>query len=53
MIVTHKRGALNTNADCLSNFPKDAPDYEPMLLDWNKGDYNICLATTFAFLSTE
>ena len=53
MTVTHKRGALNTNADCLSRFPKDAPKYEPILPDWNKGDYNISPATVFAFMSTE
>ena len=53
MKVTHKRGALYTNAECLSRFPKDAPNYEPILPDWNKGHYNISLATMFAFMGTE
>ena len=42
--VTHKRGALNTIVDCLSRFPKDAPNYAPILLDRNKGDYKNSLA---------
>ena len=37
MKVIHKRGILNTNADCLSRFPKEAPRNEPPLPDWNKG----------------
>ena len=53
MMVTHKRGALSTNADCLSRFPKDALNYEPVLPDWNKGDYNISPATVFAFMNVE
>ena len=52
MTVVHKRGALNTNADCLSRFPKDPPLREPILPDWNHGDYNISPPTVFAFMST-
>ena len=48
--VTHKRGALNTNTDCLCRFPKDAPNHEPISLDWKKGDYNNSLAIVFAFM---
>ena len=50
MTVTHERGALDTNADCLSRFPKDAPTYESILPNWNKGDYNISPTSVFAFI---
>ena len=53
MKVLHKRGVLNTNADCLSRFPKNAPSYEPPLPDWNKGDYNVTPATVFAFMEEQ
>ena len=53
MTVTNKRGALKTNTDCLSCFSKDAPNYKPILPAWNKRDYNISLATVFAFMGTE
>ena len=53
MQVLHKRGVLNTNADCLSRFPKDAPLNEPPLPDWNKGDYNVTPATVFAFMGEQ
>ena len=51
MTVIHKRGILNTNADCLSRFPNEAPRNEPPLPDWNKGDYNITPSAVFAFMS--
>ena len=53
MKVLHKRGVLNTNADCLSRFPKEAPTNEPPLPDWNKGDYNTTPETVFAFMGEQ
>ena len=50
MKVIHKSGILNTNADCLSRFPQQAPTYEAPLPDWNKGDYNLTPAKVFAFM---
>ena len=52
MTVVHKRGVLNTNADCLSRFPNDTPRDDTILPDWNKGDYNISPETVFAFMET-
>ena len=51
--VVHKRGVLNTNADCLSRFPTTATGQEPILPDWGKGDYNHFPATAFAFMARE
>ena len=50
MKVIHKRGIMNTNADCLSRFPKNALDNEPPLPDWSKGDYNQTPQSVFAFM---
>ena len=50
MKVIHKRGVLNTNADCLSRFPNNALDNEPPLPDWNRGDYNQTPQSVFAFM---
>ena len=52
MTVIHKKGILNTNADCLSRYPKKASDSEPVLPDWSKGDYNLTPSKVFAFMST-
>ena len=41
--VIHKRAVLNTNADCLTRYPKDALANELPLLDWNRGDYNVSI----------
>ena len=53
MTVIHKKGSLNTNADGLSRCPKDAPQDGTILLDWNKGDYNISPETVLAFMGEE
>ena len=53
MTVAHKRGVLNTNADCLSRQPQPSTSNEPLLPDWNKGDYNLSPDTAFAFMATE
>ena len=52
MTVVHKRGVLNTNADCLSRYPKKASGKEPILPEWNRGDYNISPEKVFSFMST-
>ena len=52
MKVFHKRGVLNTNADCLSRNPKSPMANEPILPDWGKGDYNLSPSTIFAFMAT-
>ena len=43
---------LNTNADCLSRQPQPSTGNEPLLPDWNKGDYNISPATTFVMTTS-
>ena len=53
MTVVHKRGVLNTNADGLSRQPQPLKDNEPLLPDWNRGDYNLAPETAFAFMATE
>ena len=53
MIVAHKRGSLNTNADCLSRYPQPITGKEPILPDWTKGDYNLTPVAVFAFMATE
>ena len=50
MKVIHRRGILNTNADCLSRNPRQPLVGEPILPDWSKGDYNLSPATVFAFM---
>ena len=52
MTVVHKRGVLNTNADCLSRYPKKASGKEPILPDWNRGDHNMSPEKVFSFMST-
>ena len=49
MTVVHKKGILNTNADCLSRYPKKASGKEPILPDWNRADYNLSPSKVFAF----
>ena len=44
----HKKGVLNTNADCLSRFPNPAPPDEPPLPNWDRGDYNLPPERVFA-----
>ena len=53
MTIVVKRGTLNTNADCLSRFPKTILQNEPVLPDWNKGDYNIPRETVLAFMGEQ
>ena len=53
MKVVHKRGSLNTNADCLSRYPTQVDKEGKILPDWNKGDYNLSPATVFAFMATQ
>ena len=53
MTVVHKRGVLNTNVDCRSRQPQPLTGNEPLLPDWNKGDYNIPPQTAFAFMSVD
>ena len=48
--VQHKKGALITNADCLSRFPLLSPPNEQPLLDWDKGEYNIARERVFTTL---
>ena len=52
MTVIHKRGILDTNADCFSRYPKKISGKEPILPDWNKGDYNLTPSKVFSFVST-
>ena len=52
MTVVHKRGVLNTNADCLNRYAKKASGKEPILPDWNRDDYNISPEKVFSFMST-
>ena len=53
MRVVHKRGVLITNADCLSRQPQPPTSNEPLLPDWNKGDYIIPPQTAFAFMAVD
>lgn len=52
-ILILKLDVFNTNANCLIRFPKQAFDYEFLLPDWNKGDYNLSSPTVFALMSTK
>ena len=52
MTVNHKRGVLNTNADCLSRHPQQSTGQEPTLPDWSKGNYNLTPSTALAFMAT-
>ena len=53
MTVIHKRGVLNTNADCLSRYPQQSTGKEPTLPDWSKGDYNLTPSTALAFMAID
>ena len=50
--VIHKRGVLNTNADCLSRFRQPTSPEEGTLPDWDRGDYNITPSTFLCFMAT-
>ena len=50
--VIHKRGVLNTNADCLSRFPQSTTKDEGPLPDWSRGDYNVSPSTLLCFMAT-